>query len=320
MSASSGPDSRRGRTDDARDASEEAFAGGRWRPRRAWGGDPAVADAAVRRVVVVGDIHNLASVLQGALRVADRERCDALVQVGDFWLQDCSWGTRPRTHAERYPSLSWPPLMRLAMRAPVPVVVLDGNHEAWPCLTAYAQRPDVAAARLVGRPLHLGGSLWWADRGSTWTWGGARCGALGGAVSPDKWMPALAGTRWAEDEKPAAGDLARLCANAPGGLDVLFCHDAPAGVRGLRSGLQWEIPARIAAEAAYVRRLLRAAVDRTEPRLVFHGHWHQQNHERIRGGATEVFGLADGAEAWSDCAAVLRTAPLRAGYLPGEGH
>ena len=299
-------------------SSRPAFDGSpRFGPERLWEETPAVSDGAVGRVLVLGDIHDNAAALSGALHRAALLGCDALVQVGDFWLQDAGWaGWDPQT---RRSDPAWAELLWLAVESPIPVVVLDGNHEAWPCLTEFAQRPDVIAARAASRPLHLGGSLWWADRGSTWTWGGARCGALGGAVSPDKWMPALAEMRWADDEAPAAGDLARLCANAPGGLDVLFCHDAPAGVRGLRSGLEWRVPARIGAEAADVRRLLRAAVDRTEPRLVFHGHWHQRNHERIRGGATEVVGLADGAEAWSDCAAVLHTAPLRAGYLPEGG-
>ena len=298
-------------------SSSQAFDGSlRFGPARLWEETPAVGDGAVGRVLVLGDIHDSAAALSGALHRAALLGCDALVQVGDFWLQDALWAGRdPRT---RSVDVSWAELLWVAVEAPIPVVALDGNHEVWPCLTEFSQRPDVAAARAAGQPLHLGGSLWWADRGSTWTWGGARCGALGGAVSPDKWMPALAGMRWADHEKPTAGDLARLVANAPGGLDVLFCHDAPSGVRGLRSGLQWRVPARIAAEAADVRRLLRAAVDRTEPRLVFHGHWHHPNHARIRGGATEVFGLADGAEAWSDCAAVLHTAPLRANYLPGE--
>ena len=46
-----------------RDASEEAFLGGRWRPARTWAQDPAVADGAVKRVLVVGDIHNHDGVL-----------------------------------------------------------------------------------------------------------------------------------------------------------------------------------------------------------------------------------------------------------------
>ena len=290
---------------------DEFEAGFRFRPGRAWEDDAAVAEGAVDRVLVLGDIHNGAEVFAAALRAAAEAGCDALVQVGDFWLQDASWaGWDPQA---RCFEASWGELMWRAVEAPIPVVVVDGNHEVWPCLTRYLARADTADVQAAGRPLHLGGSLWWADRGSTWTWGGARCGALGGAVSPDKHFPDFAGDGWAEDEAPTGGDLARLVDNAPGGLDVLFCHDAPAGVRGLRGGLPWQIPANIEAEADDVRRLLRAAVDRTEPGIVFHGHWHQRNHVQLPGTASEVFGLA--ADGWPGCAAILDTAAQRAGYL-----
>ena len=255
--------------------------GGRWRPARAWEEDPAVADGAVERVLVVGDIHNRSGVLEAALTIVERERCDAVVSVGDFWLQDCSWDTRPRTHSEGYPSISWAPLMRLAMRSPVPVIVIDGNHEVWPCLVDYAQRPDVIEARAAGRPLHLGGTLWWADRGSTWTWSGRRCGALGGAVSPDKFIERLAPHRWPDHEAPTRDDLHRLLDNAPDGLDVLFTHDAPGAVRGLRGVPESLIPNCILAQCKDVQDLLQDAVEETKPQLVFHGHWHERNHEHI---------------------------------------
>ena len=299
-----------------RDASEEVLPGGRWRPERAWEEDPAVADGAVRRVLALGDIHNRDGVLSAALGVAEREGCDAVVSVGDFWLQDCSWSARPRTHTAGRPSHSWTPLMRLAMAAPLPIIVIDGNHEVWPCLAAYAQRPDVVQARAAGRPLHLGGTLWWADRGSTWIWSGARCGALGGAVSPDKFIPKLASHRWPDHEAPSRDDLRRLLANAPEGLDVLFCHDAPAGVAGLKGLPKTLIPDWILAECREVRGLLHDAVERTRPQVVFHGHWHQTNHEHIRDGATEVFGLdRDGK---GGCIAVLDLADLGSARFVGR--
>ena len=282
-----------------------------FQPGRAWEDDAAVAEGAVDRVLVLGDIHNSAGVFAAALRAAAEAGCDALVQVGDFWLQDASWaGWDPRTRC--FETL-WGELMWLAVESPIPVIVIDGNHEVWPCLTRYLARADTAEAQAAGRPLHLGGSLWWADRGSTWTWRGARCGALGGAVSPDRWLPALAEERWGDEEAPTGGDLARLADNAAGSLDVLFCHDAPWGVRGLRSGLPWQIPDPIAAQADDVRRLLRAAVDRTEPTVVFHGHWHQHNHDRLTDTDSEVFGLA--ADGRPGCTAVLDTAARRAAYL-----
>ncbi len=267
---------------------------------------------------MLGDIHNRHGILDAALAEAERQGCDALVSVGDFWLQDCSWDARRRTGSTGDPSISWTPLMRLAMAAPLPVIVVDGNHEVWPCLADYAQRPDVAEARVAGRPLHLGGTLWWADRGSTWSWSGLRCGALGGAVSPDKFIPRLAPHRWPDHEAPGRSDLRRLLANAPDGLDVLFCHDAPAGVEGLKGLPPALIPDWILAECREVRSLLRDAVERTEPRLVVHGHWHQTNHEYIRAGKTEVFGLnRDGT---SGCVAVLDLDDPSGAQLAGKRH
>lgn len=273
----------------------------RFRAERAWDDDARVADDAVDRILVLGDIHNDERMLAAALTAAALEECDALVQVGDFWLQDASW--------ERY-DLGSAKLMRVAMNAPIPVVAIDGNHEVWPSLTRYLQRPETKAALPTGRPLHLGGSLWWAHRGSVWTWGGARCGALGGAVSPDKWMADVADERWPQEEATTGADLVRLLEHAPEGLDVLFCHDAPRGVRGLRSGLPWQVPAGIEAQARDVRDLLRSAVEETSPSLVFHGHWHQRNRERLNDNATDVVGLA--ADGWPGCCAVLSTATLEA--------
>ena len=91
-------------------------------------------------------------------------------------------------------------------------------------------------------------------------------------------------------EAPTRGDADRLASNAAGGLDVLFCHDAPAGVRVLRSGLDYRPPAQIEAAASDVRALLRDVVDRAGPRLVFHGHWHHPNREHLAGTDTEVIG------------------------------
>ena len=117
-------------------------------------------------------------------------------------------------------------------------------------------------------------------------------------------------------EAPTRGDADRLASNAAGGLDVLFCHDAPAGVRGLRSGLDYRPPAQIEAAASDVRALLRDVVDRTGPRLVFHGHWHHPNREHLAGTGAEVIGLdADGRPG---SAAVLDLEALTATIVDGD--
>ena len=267
---------------------------------RVWDDDPALADAAVGRVMLLGDIHNRREVLDAALRTAADEDCDVLVQVGDFWLQDRTWRGFSPEHAG---------LMCSAVHAEMPVVVIDGNHEVWPSLSRFLEREDTAEARAAGRPLHLGGSLWWADRGSTWTWSAKRFGAFGGTVSPDKWKPHVAPWRWPA-EMITQQDLDRFIQNAGSGLDVLITHDAPADTIGLIGGV-W-MPPSVHDEAYAAQLLVQGAVDATNPALVFHGHWHQQNRCRLHNG-TEVIGLA--ADGHPPSAAVLSIHNLRADYV-----
>ena len=131
-----------------------------------------------------------------------------------------------------------------------------------------------------------------------------RFGALGGSASPDRWMRRVAPYRW-QQEPTTQQDLDRL-------LDVLICHDAPAGTTGLVSGLPWEMPQYLQHEADTVQALVRSAVDATEPALVFHGHWHQQNRCRLNNGRSEVVGLATDRHPAS--AAIVSIPTLEARY------
>ena len=235
----------------------------------------------------MGDLHGDVQNLSKAVDLAVDSGVSAIVQVGDFWLADAAWSRLNPLESQ---------FMWTAHDAPLPVVVIDGNHEVWPALSSYAQTPAAQAAWVSRRPLHLGGAIWWAWRGSVWSWGGLAFGALGGAVSPDRHSPARRGYRW-EDEATTEADLARLIANVEAefgaGLDVLFTHDAPAQVRGLKPGMSG-VPWDLREAAKHGRGLLREAVEQTQPAFVVHGHWHRTHHERI-GDVTEVFGLsADG--------------------------
>ena len=187
-------------------------------------------------------------------------------------------------------------------------MVIDGNHEIWPALGRYALTPAAREAMQARRPLHLGGSLWWAWRGSVWRWNDCAFGALGGAVSPDKYLPEVRHYRWPE-EALTEDDLERLITNVDtefdSQLDVLFTHDAPAQVTGLKSGMAG-IPFDVLREAEHGRRLLANAVIQTQPTYVLHGHWHQANQEHIS-ERTEVIGLAEDGR--SNHTALLSTQP-----------
>lgn len=266
---------------------------------RSWDGSADVADDAVGKVLVVGDIHGNAAYLADAVARAVGCDADVIVQVGDFWLADRHWSRFSAAQSN---------FMQAAFDSPVPIIVVDGNHEVWPSLGRYALTSAAREARAARRPLHLGGSLWWAWRGSVWHWGGRAFAALGGAVSIAKDIRERRPYRWSE-EATTRDDVEQLIVNADaefgGRLDVLFTHDAPSQVRGLRSQVAG-IPVYIDHEANDVRRLLAEAVERTQPELVLHGHWHQANREHIS-ERTEVFGLAEDARRGSTALLSTRT-------------
>ena len=251
---------------------------------KAWEDTPTVADKAVRKLLVLGDIHGEAHTLRRAIELAHNLGCDVVVQVGDFWLVDETAALFPYTRTDH---------MRVAYESPLPVVVVDGNHEVWPALENHLESLTAPHPHETGLPLHLGGSLWWAVRGSVWQWAGLAFGALGGAASPDREIPSVRSYRWAA-ETTTREDLDRLLHNAPdSGLDVLLTHDAPEGVDGLVSGLNFQMPRHLEEEAKGGQRLLREAVDATNPHTVFHGHWHQSLYSEIGARPTDVFSLAE---------------------------
>lgn len=268
--------------------------------KKTWDDTAEVASDAVSDVLVVGDIHGNKMHLSNAITEAADFGAEAIVQVGDFWLADCHWSRFSRIQAD---------YMRTAHDSPLPIIVVDGNHEVWPSLGRYALSSAAREARQARRPLHLGGSIWWAWRGSVWNWGGCAFGALGGAVSPDKRLSELRHYRWPE-ETTTRDDLDHLIANTEsefdGRLDVLFTHDAPAQVKGLKLGMTG-IPIDVEQEADRGRRLLGEAVERTRPAYALHGHWHQANRERVNDGRTEVLGLAEDGR--RDHTALLLTQP-----------
>ena len=126
----------------------------RFTTERAWDDAHRLQPDAVRRVLVVGDLHGEVRNLRMALERAVALGVDAVVQVEDFWLADQGW----HDHDPEEALFMWE-----AHDAPLQVVVVDGNHEAWPALNRYAATPAAQAAFASRRPMHLGdipGDMW----------------------------------------------------------------------------------------------------------------------------------------------------------------
>ncbi len=202
------------------------------------------------RILLAGDWHGNRAWAEACFAVAARHRCDAMVQLGDFGL----WPGREDAWLDHVDAL--------ASAARVPLVWIDGNHENHDALDRWREKAD-------GQGLvPMRGSVTWASRGARWEWAGVRFGALGGAVSMDRFLRRK-GVNWWAGEAVTQDDVDRL-GDAP--LDILLTHAAPTTTLGPYRPLP--LPEAILADAREVRSLLDQAVARTRPALVVHGHYH----------------------------------------------
>ena len=259
-------------------------------------------------VLLCGDIHSTADTAAQASAAAAALGCEVVLQVGDL-----GWRPGDPSSVEMCEAIA---------AGGVPWVFADGDHDHLGELAATAAThrlrhtgrdfdPDPDGLWGPAAPIPIAPMLWWAARGARWTWGGSRFGALGGAWSPG-WHYRQRGWRWFPRETISRRDLDAL-GDEP--LDVLVCHDVPdralvgEGSRFARRG-DTQIGE---ANSAQVR----AAVCRTGPRLVVHGHWHLAHSSLLDVGREcpiEVVGLAANGEPGS--LAVLD--PVRLQVRPAE--
>ena len=232
------------------------------------------------RVLLAGDWHGNADWAEACTAAAAEAGCPVVLQLGDFGL----WPGRADEYLDRVDGA--------AERAGVAVVWIDGNHEDHDALDRWRDRAGPTG--LVPMRPHVT----WAPRGTRWTWSGMRFGALGGAVSIDRFLR-REGVNWWPQEAVAPADVERL---GDGPLDVLVTHAAPAAVT-FPVPPRLRLPAAIVADARAGRALLHDAVHRTRPRLVVHGHHHFRYRAEVDGVRYEGLGHDKGPP--SDAVAVL---------------
>jgi len=207
------------------------------------------------RVLLAGDWHGN---LGWALRVVDHAadvHAEVIVHVGDFGIWQGSAGMKYLRRLDQ----------RLTERG-LRLVFIDGNHENHDLLATYPVGAD-GTTPITATIRHL-------PRGHRWVWHGHIWLALGGATSLDRdvrvpWVD------WWPGEAITAAQAARVIADGP--VDIMLCHDAPAGVPRLEQRIgpnPQGFPAAALRSAHQHRMLLRAVVDAVRPCQLWHGHYH----------------------------------------------
>jgi hypothetical protein len=231
------------------------------------------------RVLLAGDWHGNRDWAATCFGLAASHGCAAVLQLGDFGL----WPGREAAWLDHVDGL--------AAAAGSEVVWIDGNHEDHDSLDRWRGAADDAGM------VRMRDHVRWATRGTRWEWAGVRFGALGGAVSVDRFLRRK-GVNWWPQEAITRADVDRL-GDAP--LDVLVAHAGPT--TGAFPSRPLRLPQAILDDARANRDLLDEAVARTSPRLVAHGHYHVRYRAEVDGRAVE--GLAHDKSTAAEALAVL---------------
>lgn len=226
----------------------------------------------LKTVAVAGDWHGDKQFACWAIMAASSPstgRADFLLHTGDF-----GYDFRP----DYLDALD-----RTAAYAGLIVAFVDGNHEDFDWLLSQPVDPD-GVRRLRDRVWHL-------PRGFRWAWTSSASPdadpvsflALGGAVSPDRdWRMMKqnadpAQRCWWPQEQITEADAERAVSGGP--VDVMICHDVPAGVPDTVLGIDgnpFGFEPETLAECDRQRVLLRRVVEAVQPRRLWHGHYHRR--------------------------------------------
>ncbi len=258
------------------------------------------------RVLLAGDVHGFTSQIEYLARIATRERCEVILQLGDFgyWPHQED-GLRFLHKTDR-----------LLASAGVELLFLDGNHENFDRLLALGH-PAYGFAPVTERIRYI-------PRGTRWQWQGVTFLGLGGAHSIDKeerlrYERKCSRSNWLWWPQETITDEEAELAAGGGRVDVLVCHDCPWNV-ALAPHCGPEYMDELATELN--RRRLQRVVNHTEPLSVFHAHYHVRHsslyfsHTLGRTVPVEGLNIQDtGDESWRvlDLAAFRAAHPERLG-------
>lgn len=213
------------------------------------------------KLLLAGDWHGSFPQADNVIRYARSEGIKVILQLGDFgiWSNDKPFLNKCQALLEQWG---------------IHMFFLDGNHEDFPRL--YDKKVLENGNRYVRD------NITYLQRGYRFNWGDRSFLVLGGAASIDKPFRRK-GKSWWEEEYLTEEDI--LTAQSGGPVDVMFCHDSPAGApNSITDDNLGQIGAMKYYGADMInycnnhRQLLKRVTDVTTPRILFHGHYHKHMH------------------------------------------
>lgn len=238
----------------------------RWHAQQVELGQAVNPLAAPRRIAIAGDWHANKRWALAMIEHAQDSGVDTILQVGDFgfWTNNDDYFSELEARLRRHDTvLLW----------------VDGNHEDHARLTS--SPPGERYGLRWIRP-----HIWHIPRGFRWEWDGITFLGLGGAASVDQhyrteWVD------WWRAELIGTADIMRAVDGGP--VDVMICHDAPAGAQIpdlTKTADFW--PEDVIRKSEGNRAMLRSVVDEVRPRVLYHGHYHVRYTDDLALQATPV--------------------------------
>lgn len=229
------------------------------------------------KILMVGDLHGTLSHAQYVARTAVEQKCDRIIQLGDFgYWPHYKDGQTYLNQLDLYANLK-----------NITVYWVDGNHDK---TSQIYQDHGADEDRDPEGFIMVRKQIRYAPRGHRWTWDGCRFIALGGAYSVDKlWrldqeakralkkgLPkgSFAGTQWFPEEEMTDEDLERFLQDTTP-VDVIVAHDKPRS-----SQLGWN--RKDLSECWPNQDRLQRAIRVLNPAAFFHGHLHYYYLDTVR--------------------------------------
>lgn len=214
------------------------------------------------KILIVGDLHRKSQPLIAAFAKAKECGAKTIFQVGDFgiWPGLAGW--------------QWLEMVALLSRITgITMIFIDGNHEDFEQIERYPVN------QFNWRPMRPG--VFHAPRGHVFSHCGIRFGAMGGATSLDR-QSRIPGASWWPGEEITSKDLYNLKANVDNtAVEVLLTHDTLTYAE-LPLDRQLKFPRPEVLRAENHRKLLDAAAEIAQPKVLIHGHFHLPKRQAFR--------------------------------------